>query len=181
MFNDAFYRPLSRSSLLLYFLLSAILLGANQTLAQLTNGSESIANIDPIGDVDSWTVPVNAGETILLQVGERSSNGAFQPELRIIDPDGVVQANNWGNDSSGVVHRASQTGNYTLQLADDTSPGNGTAEYQLYYGKIPGSFIIPAGDEGGALTNGGIHPGTITLGDLDMWTIELEALDTFIV
>ena len=34
------------------------------------------------------------------------------------------------------------------------------------------------GDEGGALTNGGVHAGSIDLGDLDLWTFQADALDT---
>jgi hypothetical protein len=41
--------------------------------------------------------------------------------------------------------------------------------------------VIGAGDEGGALTNGGNHTGTMTLGDLDPWTFSAAAGETFVV
>ena len=41
-----------------------------------------------------------------------------------------------------------------------------------------GSYIIPAGDEGGALTSGAVHPGTIDLCDIDLWTFQADALDS---
>jgi hypothetical protein len=39
----------------------------------------------------------------------------------------------------------------------------------------PGPISVAAGDEGGPLINGGVHPGTITPGDLDVWTITASA------
>ena len=54
----------------------------------------------------------------------------------------------------------------------------GSGDYQLYFANMPGSYTVPAGDEGGALTNGGVHAGTIDLGDLDLWTFQANAKDT---
>ena len=42
----------------------------------------------------------------------------------------------------------------------------------MRYFKIPGPFIVPPGDEGGALT-GNNHEGTITIGDEDIWRFTL--------
>ena len=46
----------------------------------------------------------------------------------------------------------------------------GTGTYVLHLAQMPEPFIVPAGDEGGPLTNGANATGTITLGDLDMWS-----------
>src|SRR5262249_38781252 len=48
--------------------------------------------------------------------------------------------------------------------------GNATGSYQLTLIKTPGTFIVPVGDEGGPMTNGATHSGTIHVGDLDAWT-----------
>jgi hypothetical protein len=39
----------------------------------------------------------------------------------------------------------------------------------LHLAQVPEAFIVPAGDQGGAMTNGGNYTGTITLGDLDLY------------
>jgi hypothetical protein len=46
----------------------------------------------------------------------------------------------------------------------------GTGTYALHLAQIPEAFIVPPGDEGGAMTGSAIYAGTITLGDLDIWT-----------
>ena len=48
----------------------------------------------------------------------------------------------------------------------------------LHLAQIPEAFIVPAGDEGGPLTNGGNSTGTITLGDLDMWSFTANKGDS---
>src|SRR5256886_2233170 len=45
-----------------------------------------------------------------------------------------------------------------------------TGSYLLTLAKGPGAFATSAGDEGGDLTNGATHAGTIYLGDLDQWS-----------
>jgi hypothetical protein len=67
----------------------------------------------------------------------------------------IVGTNDSGRDA---------TGNYTLTLAH-----------------APGTFVVPGGDEGGAVTNGANHPGAIALGDLDMWTFSATAGDSISV
>src|SRR5207247_395806 len=47
---------------------------------------------------------------------------------------------------------------------------NDTGSYLLTLAKGPGAFATSAGDEGGDLTNGATHAGTIYLGDLDQWS-----------
>src|SRR4029077_17302601 len=51
----------------------------------------------------------------------------------------------------------------------------GTGAYRLYFAQSPGTFIVPPGDEGGPLTNGGNYDGTIQLGDLDQWSFTANA------
>src|SRR5438477_622070 len=50
-----------------------------------------------------------------------------------------------------------------------------TRTYQLTLAKSPGAFVVPAGDDGGPMTNGANYPGTIHLGDLDQWSFQANA------
>ena len=50
--------------------------------------------------------------------------------------------------------------------------------YRLTLAQTPGAFVVPAGDEGGALTTGVNHEGTIHVGDLDQWTFTAAVGET---
>src|SRR5437016_7501 len=67
---------------------------------------------------------------------------------------------------------ASATGTYTVIVGTNDGFGrnNDTGGYLLTLAKGPGTFATSTGDEGGNLTNGATHAGTIYLGDLDQWS-----------
>jgi hypothetical protein len=67
-----------------------------------------------------------------------------------------------------IAYTATNSGTFTVLVSDVYGGEIGT--YALHLAQIPEALIVPAGDEGGAMTNGGSSTGTITLGDLDMWT-----------
>ncbi|MEP7346134.1 MAG: hypothetical protein ABI877_12735, partial [Gemmatimonadaceae bacterium] len=52
-----------------------------------------------------------------------------------------------------------------------------TGDYRLVVQK-PGAFVTPPGDEGGPMSNGAIHSGTIVVGDLDRWTFAANQNET---
>jgi hypothetical protein len=57
----------------------------------------------------------------------------------------------------------------------------GVGTYVLYFAQAPESFIVPPGDEGGPMVNGGNYPGTNSLGDLDMYSFSANAGDNIIL
>jgi hypothetical protein len=65
--------------------------------------------------------------------------------------------------------QADVSGIYTVTVTDAQQTGNGN--YQIQLAQVPESFTVSESDEGGPLTNGAAHPGTITAGDIDMWTL----------
>src|SRR5262245_64032360 len=64
---------------------------------------------------------------------------------------------------------AAPAGTNSVLSLHDALPSFGT--YQLTLAKTPGSFTVPSGDQGGAMTNGANHQGTIHLGSLDQSTV----------
>ena len=60
------------------------------------------------------------------------------------------------------------SGTYTVLISAQSPDANGG--YQLQLAQVPESFVMPGGDEGGALADGVDQDGTIALGDLDLWT-----------
>ncbi len=65
-------------------------------------------------------------------------------------------------------YTATNSGTFTVLVSSYNTEGTGT--YALHLAQIPEAFIVPAGDEGGTLTNGANATGTISLGDIDIWS-----------
>ena len=147
----------------------------------LTNGGNHPGHIT-VADLDIWSFTANTGDSVVLGLGEFNEHDFF-PEIRLYAPDGTLVAADGGDVAARVTYTATQTGTYLVVVLDanNNSP-DGTADYQLHFAKIPGSFIVPAFDEGGTLRNNGSHRGgTITLGDSDLWTFTAAVGSSFTV
>nr|WP_321403236.1 pre-peptidase C-terminal domain-containing protein [uncultured Desulfobacter sp.] len=175
-----FYGKTKRTSLAILMALLFLLSCFNHVYAAqtLSNGDSPVATIATAGDVDHWTFTASAGDAILVQIAEISGSD-FDPLIRLYDPDNDLVTSNYGSSSADISCQAGKGGTYTVEVLDSGS--NGTGTYRLYLSKMPGNFIIPSGDEGGALTNGGVHLGTIDVADMDMWTFSGDAQDTIIL
>src|SRR5436309_2181718 len=104
-------------------------------------------------------------------------SAGFRPWIRLVSPTSLLLAT-----SSSVVS--------TIQLATNSTPfpystlfrstndgfgrNEDTGGYLLTLAKGPGAFATSAGDEGGDLTNGATHAGTIYLGDLEQRTFTVK-------
>lgn len=75
----------------------------------------------------------------------------------------------WDHDAASFEHQATVAGTYTVVVSDQSI---NTGDYALYFALSPGAFTVPSGDQGGSLTNGAIHPGKISIADLDLWEFE---------
>jgi hypothetical protein len=139
---------------------------------RLASGGHYRGALDSLGEQDRWSVGLTEDQGIWIRV---ASNEDLAPLIRLRAPDGSVVA----SDSDGIVadifHRAESTGDYLLTIEDDSVLGGlDTGAYEIHVVVTQGEFGVPEGDEGGTLISGGNHEGTITLGDLDMWSMELE-------
>ncbi|MCG8311730.1 MAG: thrombospondin type 3 repeat-containing protein [Pseudomonadales bacterium] len=146
----------------------------------ITNGDSPTGTISPVGDVDHWTFSANAGENILVQLGELSGTD-FQPFLRLYDPLGNLIASNFGNSATNLNTQATIGGTYTIDVLDATATPDGTATYELFLYVASKAFIVPTGDEGGVLLNGAAHAGDIHLGDIDVWSFTADTQDTVLL
>jgi hypothetical protein len=141
----------------------------------LANGFTHTGTIAPGGEVDSWTFSASVGDRILLSVGEISQTNNFTPRIRLIAPGGAQQATATGGSATEVPVVATNSGTFTVMI--DGVTANATGEYRLTLVKLPGTFTVAPGDEGGALTNGVIHTGVVDVGDLDVWTFTANVGD----
>src|SRR2546427_374913 len=138
----------------------------------LTNGATHAGTIY-LGDLDQWSFTATQGDYIALSMGEVAPTSAgFQPWIRLVSPTGVLLGNGIGTSAVQIAATAPATGTYTVIVGTNDGFGrnNDTGGYRLTLAKGPGVFATSPGDEGGDLTNGATHAGTIYLGDLDQWS-----------
>ncbi|MDF7801598.1 pre-peptidase C-terminal domain-containing protein [Pontiellaceae bacterium B1224] len=133
-----------------------------------------------LADIDMWTFSADAGDSIRLRIAEVSTDlGAFSPWILLYGPDGSFIKNDTNSSDAEIVYSATTGGVYTVVVENYISGGAGT--YNLRYANVGKSFVVPAGDEGGALTNGANHVGIIDLADVDLWTFSADEGDSIIL
>src|ERR1022692_4407451 len=166
----------------IFLLLSLMTLCVNTATAQgaLTNGWTHTGTISSVGDSDSWTFSASIGDSIVIRVGEITQTGSFTPRIRLQNPNAVQIASASGAVSAEIAVTATNTGTFTL-IVDDAVGTTATGTYRLTLAKSPGTIFVMPGDEGGPMTNGVMHVGTIDLGDLDVWTFSANSGDAVIV
>ena len=129
----------------------------------LANGADAIGTIT-LGDQDMWTFTANKGDTINVRVG----TSGFNAYLPLYGPDGALLTWAGGYTDDAIEnYTATNSGTFTVMVCNWDHGGSGT--YVLNLAQIPEPFIVPSGDQGGAMTGSAHYAGTITLGDLDLW------------
>jgi hypothetical protein len=140
----------------------------------LTNGATHPGVTGP-GDIDTWTVQASANDSLTFSLAEvlaaTPPASTFRPFIRLRGPDGAFLGSVTGTNAAEIDVRATLTGTYTVLVSTfDWDTQVGSMSYVLTVAKTPGPYTVSSGDEGGPMTNGVIHAGTIGVGDLDPWT-----------
>jgi hypothetical protein len=146
----------------------------------LVNGGAQSGEI-LLGESDVWTFTANAGDHFAVGIGEVVDNGGFSPWIRVWAPNGNAVGSNFGFVAAQVEATAPVTGTYVVVVASAGGGFTGEGTYRMSFAKTPGPITVSAGDQGGALTNGGTHFGEILQGELDVWTFTAIAGDHFAV
>ncbi|MFO1501664.1 MAG: pre-peptidase C-terminal domain-containing protein, partial [Verrucomicrobiota bacterium] len=163
------------------FLLAAVLLLAGHVTTQaqgdIANGDTVSGRISAVsGDADAWTFSAAPGDTIVVRAGTTN----FTPRIQLFAPGGAVLAEAANGNSIGrddfLAAQATTAGVYTISVAARFNGQAGT--YGLTLAQAPGAFIVPPGDEGGALTNGITYSANLPLGDMDVWSFTAGAGDS---
>jgi len=143
--------------------------------------SEANSGALGLGSLDFWSFTGKAGENIIL----RLSSTNFTGQLELFGPDGVSLGwNGWDGIPNDVVFPKSgafvvtNSGTFTV-VASGWGP-SATGPYLLRFVRVPGDFVVPAGDEGGGLPNA-VVSGSIDLGDEDMWQFNACKGERFVV
>jgi hypothetical protein len=147
----------------------------------LTNGGNDSGVISVAGESDDWTFTASQGDAILLKIAEGVPNSALYPWIRLFGPTNAQLASSSGAVAAAITVTAPLTGTYTVRVTDGNTFQDKTGSYVLRLVKTPGAIAVPAGDEGGLLTNGGNHAGVIEVGDLDAWTFDASKDDAILL
>jgi hypothetical protein len=136
----------------------------------LTNGANATGTIT-LGDQDMWSFTANAGDSINVRLGTTGCYGYLQ----LYGPNGALlktaptASGNAGPDQA-IAYTATNSGTFTVLVSSYDFYGADTGTYVLNLAQMPEPFIVPAGDQGGAMTGTASYAGTITLGDQDMFS-----------
>src|SRR5438093_431576 len=146
----------------------AFIVPAGDEGGPLTNGGNHDGTND-LGDEDIWTFTANTKDNIVLRCGQLSGAGpnGYYPFIRLYGPNGALLDSDFNASDAFIAYQTTNSGTFTV-LVDSAYPGD-TGTYRLRFMHMPGAFVVPAGDEGGSLTNGANHDGVIELGDEDIW------------
>ncbi|MFN8573181.1 MAG: pre-peptidase C-terminal domain-containing protein [Gemmatimonadaceae bacterium] len=139
------------------------------------------AGTQTVGDQDIWTFNANTGDAIILAIGEVTGSVDYTPWIRLIAPNGALVGNSWNTAAAQIAVNATQTGTYTVVVNTADSGNDATGDYRLVLALSSGVPTVPAGDEGGDMTNGVTHTGTLTVGDLDQWQFSAAVGDAIIL
>jgi hypothetical protein len=83
--------------------------------------------------------------------------------------------------ASGVSFRATNSGTFLVIATDNSGFFTGSGTYRLKLAKTGSPIVILPTDEGGSMTNGVMHTGTVDIGDMDVWKLTARAGDTIAV
>lgn len=162
--------------------LAGLLPAAVRAQGTISCGETVTGIIGASGDHDTWTFTANAGDALIVRIGEMTQSGAgdFNPQITLFSPTSTQLVQRHGTQAAEISASAPVSGTYTI-VVDDNSPGEASCSYLLTLVRTGGSVVVTPGDDGGALTNGFMHSGMVEVGDLDVWTVTANAGEAFAV
>ena len=174
------FRPRTNAlgACMLLVLSLAILFPATGGAATISPGETLDGAISVAGETDSWTFTASAGDAIVVRVGDESTT-TFTPKIQLLSPTSVSLGSSAGAAAAEVAVTATNTGTFTIIVSDNS--GTLTGPYRLSLAKTGSTIVVSPGDQGGPMTNGVMHTGTILTGDLDVWTFNANSGDAIAV
>lgn len=118
---------------------------------------------------DLWTIAgVTSGDSLIV-AATNLTQGGFVPEFLITGPTAFDSLYLNTSTASVARFRVTETGTFTLK-AKSYQFSTHVGDYRFVVLKAPGTFTVPAGDQGGTLTSGQAVAGQAPAGDVDPWT-----------
>lgn len=145
----------------------------------ISNGAQTQGSISSGTQEDTWLFTGKAGDTVVGRVG----TVGFTPRLRLFAPDNSLLME--AAPTSSLVRDAFVTNTLpadgTYRFTVSTVFPNQKGDYTLNLALGPGAFAPSPGDESGPIGNGETKSGTLTIGDLDLWSFNANAGDSIVV
>ncbi|MGA2247879.1 MAG: hypothetical protein ABSH48_23065 [Verrucomicrobiota bacterium] len=140
----------------------------------MTNGGRFLGT-NGLGDLSLWSLTAKTGDNITVRLGTTN----FQGDLSLYGPNGNLLMTAASLDDAQITYTATNSGTFAALVDSYYSGGVGT--YALYLAQFPEPFTVPAGEQGGMLVNGGNNPGTIALGELNLWSFNANMGDSVVL
>ena len=146
-------------------LVLATVLVAVASAAEITPGTRVTGNLTTVGQLDSYTFWAAGGAATVLM---GKIDGTLVPEVRLLDPDGILLTSVWNYGSTTIESSPlTKTGTYTIIARDHF--GTNTGPYGLTLVANPGTYE--------AIQSGETKTGTIAAGELRVYTFWGDAND----
>ena len=140
----------------------------------MTNGWTHTGTIST-GTLDVWSFTAQAGQGLVVRVGDFTGTANLFPWIRLYGPNGAGLGGASGAFAAEVTARATNSGVFTVVVGDGNTGIGGTGDYRLTLGQTGSPVVISPGEQGGPMTNGWTHTGTINTGTLDVWIFPAQA------
>jgi hypothetical protein len=140
----------------------------------ISNGGD-YPGTNSLGDLSMWSFPANTGDNIVLRLGTTNFDG----NLRLYGPNGALLKTAVSGTDAELDWTATNSGTFTALVSSYLSQGAGT--YVLYLAQFPEAFIVPPGQAGGPISNGGDYPGTNSMGALSLWSFPANNGDNIVL
>ena len=141
----------------------------------LTSG-QSVTSALAIGDIDTFTIDADAGETLIFAINDDIVSTTFAPRVELYAPSGDYIAGTWSTDGLIITeYDLPETGTYTYVIHEFASDSVGG--YTL-------TAVVPDDQvdaDNVALTSGQTHTADLSVGDIDTYTIDADAGETLII
>src|SRR5439155_1074595 len=98
---------------------------------------------------DMWTFTANKGDSFQLRLGTTN----FLGKLQLYGRTEELRVGKEAKTGDPISYKNNNSGTFTVLVSAYSQPDTGT--YVLHLAQFPEAFVVPAGDEGGPMTNGG--------------------------
>ena len=157
---------------------SPIVITPGEQGGPMTNGWTHTGTINT-GTLDAWSFTAQAGQSLVVRVGDFTGTANLIPWVRLYGPDGAELGGGGFSQYAGeVAVRATSSGTFTVLVADGNNGYGGTGDYRLTLAETGDPIVISPGEQGGPMTNGWTHTGTINTGTLDEWSFTAQRRPT---
>lgn len=127
------------------------------------------------GDMDGYSFYADAGNVVSVLMGEVIDYGDFDPQVEIIEPNGV-RTMAWGSTSAKINAKIINQSGIHMIIARENY-GNSDGTYGLSLIKNPGTDVNDPEDDSVPIQPGGSKVGYIAEGDLDGYSFYANAGD----